>query len=74
MKEPGHLIDQPDLTKCEMHYVFIQNSGPASTRESTKRVVKISKSTYEKADLDRFSAAAFELDKNKHKKLLTILT
>ena len=62
MKEPGNLIDQPDLTKREMHETFMQTSWPASTKAFIERVVKVTNSTNEKADLDKFAAAAVQLD------------
>ena len=40
----------------------MKNSVPDSTIKTTERVVKITDSTYEKADLDKFAAAAVQLD------------
>ena len=74
MKDPGKLTDQPDITEKELKQVFIQNTGPDFTRESTERVGKIPNSTYENSDLDKVATAEVQLNKNKHKKLLTILT
>ena len=51
IKDPRNLIGQSDLTKREMREVVMQTEEPASTRETTDRMVKIIDSTYEKADL-----------------------
>ena len=52
----------------------MQNSEADFTIESTDRVFKIIDGTYSKADLDNISAAVFQIDKNQHKRLLTLLT
>ena len=56
MKDPVNFIGQPDLTKSEIREVVKQTAEPASTRETTERVVKIINSTHTKAYLDNIDA------------------
>ena len=51
MKESRKLLGQSDLTNREMREVVMQTTEPASTQESTEKMVKILERTYEKADL-----------------------
>ena len=57
-----------------MREVVIQTSEPYYTREATEIVVIILDSTYAKANLDKVAAAAVQIDKYQHKKLVIILT
>ena len=67
-KYPDNFLVQPDLTKCYMGNMVIDNSEPYSTRQTTERVVKIFNSTYARYNLDKVAAAASKLDKNQRKK------
>ena len=58
MKEPIIFLVKPDLTQRDMQEVVMNTEEPYSTREATKRFVKILDSTYAKADLDEAAASA----------------
>ena len=73
MKDTGSLIDQPDLTKNKMWGVVMQTVEPDSTIEATKIVVKILNSAYGNYYLDKVAADSDQIDKNKCKKLLSLL-
>ena len=57
-----------------MREVVIQTSEPYYTIEATEIVVIILDSTYAKANLDQVAAAAVQIDKYQHKKIVIILT
>ena len=52
----------------------MQNAEPYSTREATERLVKIIDGAYAKDELDNVCAAAVQIDKFQHKRLLSLLT
>ena len=51
MKEPIGLLEQSDLTSCNMLKVVIQTAEPVSTREATKILAIILEINYANADL-----------------------
>ena len=52
MKESRNFLGQSDLSKRKICKVMMQIAEPTSTKEATKRMVKILNSTYAKADLE----------------------
>ena len=50
------------------------NAKPFSNREATERLVKQFDSNYKKADLANVDESSVQLDKDKRKKLLCLLT
>ena len=62
MKEPIRLLEQYDITKCEMLKVRMHIAEPDSAREATEWMVKILDSTYVKADLKQVANNTSQLN------------
>ena len=56
------MLGQSYITKCEIREVVMQTVEPASTLESTERMVKILDSIYAKADLEHVVANARQMN------------
>ena len=74
MKEQVNVLGQPDLIKCEIWDIVMQNAEPAYTIEATDIVVNILNITYEKSNLDKVAATEVQLDEYQHKRLWSLLT
>ena len=56
MKEPGHFLGKPYLSKKDMQEVQINTVYPGFTKESTDRIIKILHSTYKRDGIGKVSS------------------
>ena len=62
MKEDSGLLGKSDSSKREMREVVMHTAKPASTREATERLVKITDITYAKVDLKQIADNATHIN------------
>ena len=67
------MLGKPDLNKREMHDVVMRTEEPDSTRDATKRLVKIRGSTYARAELNHAANNAIHMNAEERTQLLRIL-
>ena len=73
VKEPISVPGQSNLTKREMHKVVMQTAEPASTRETTERIVKILDITYTMADLNKVADNKTQMNYEERTLLLILI-